>query len=236
MADVIVSKKWYGSIGAAWEAAMQMFDDEASTATGGIIGNVGEERGCKYFDLIKTVGGDTYTYRYYCQDLAPEATRIPIAYVLQSPGWRTMPSVMPIESAGEPSENLAFTALVYTRQQIYEYWCGAGGIYWTAGNSSGPSGTTVRYFWTTDVLQGWSVGCDRFMVTLADASDSADMLGGPQGSDGMLAAAPVPVIVLNGADKIVQALQDIAHVELQTTIGNGAVTVLQKAGDLLTPP
>lgn len=229
----------YKTIGETWAAMVSKFVNWTTfsiyTWTAGSA-TPSPAPSCKAWFITFTGGGDVFNYYFVTMDILSTATNVPLNYIAQSPGWHTQPPMLLQTTSGRATETDWRTLMMPLRAIIWRDLLGITAPTYTKVTS--PLGGTnyVVNTYTAQVNVLYSTIIDVSILTGITAGLGWPSVTTGQVTDGVDAGPTYPSYVQTESPLIVQALQDIANQEIQTSLQNGGVTVLTKSGDIIYAP
>lgn len=224
------------SVGQAWAKAVQLWMDWVTDNTKTISRGVGTALSCRTILMQYVQGADTYKYHLACAEIPSGAASIPLAYVLQCPGFRAMPTRM-ADVYGATTTKTSFESVIRgLRSNILETFCAHATVAWTTTSYTGvATGLDFHRYYTPLRIQAVTA-MDALQLAVSGATYVITMLNDAQPTDGLVAGPQATTYKPVDIAALTQAVEDLGHVDLQTTIDNGAVTVIQGSGDVLATP
>lgn len=175
-------------------------------------------------------------------DVSSTSAKVPIPYVLQSPGWRSMaPVLMAAYGARVTSDNYN-TVMRTIRNQFFTQLCGLGTPGWTPDELtvSGWTGVTLWHYQTR--LQSLGVlASDAMVLATKTSSTTLQFAGGIPRTDGLHAGPASAVNTASGGGgtpvdlgPLTLAVQDLAHKTTIVGLNNEGVVYSVESSELIT--
>lgn len=217
----------YASVGAAWTRAVALFSSWVTDDTKAMSNGVGTSFSSRMIIFTYVQGADTFIYNLIIADIPGTNVLVPVSHILQSPGWRTMPSTLLTVYGANTTLTLWSSKMLALRSIILQTLCGITSVPWTSVDYTGDvTGLTVRHS-IAAVRKQLCYGTDAAVCQVTGPTLPALTTIAVPTSDGLLAGMPVPGLVqIDPAEwaQLIKGLGDLAMQEEDIYLNNQAVS------------
>lgn len=214
------------NVGTAWAAFLNQWQTVLLAGVGTVSGVVVNDLGVKTMRVVRAHPPDTNIWYFNCADILETAVNVPAPYVLGSPNWRRVPTLVADAVGAYNTRQFFEDHARAVRRAVFTSWCGATFIDGTRDSSAfTPMLGLLSYEYSDRYQLGPIMFTDAYSLQVTTTSTSFSLYGGAQTTDGLLAGSP-SITVANGLsaqdiETISQGLQDIATVDFDYTANNG---------------
>jgi hypothetical protein len=223
--------------GEAWQNAVAKWAELVVDDTNTLSGSLTTKLSCRAVEIVHTHGADTDYWTWIMGDIDSASAKVPIPYVLQSPGWRSMPPLL-VDVYGSRTTVDNFNLVMRSiRNQFFTQLCGLGTPGWTPDDWTVSGWTGVHMWHYQTRLQRLGVlACDAMVLATKTASTTLVFAGGVPRTDGLVAGPASAVGASGGTDvaPLTQAVKDLAHKTTVVGLNNEGVVYSVESSELIT--
>lgn len=226
------------NVGAAWAAFLAQWEWALGQGVGTVSGIVTTRLGLRALRLVRAHPPDTTIWYYCCADIQDTSAKVPLPYVLGSPGWRRMPNWVYTGYGIYTTVTFFEDHAKAVRRSVMTDWCEATLIAGTRDDRTFAALSTLTMYQYSDRWQaGPIVMVDGYSLETTSSSPGYSLNGYAQTTDGLLAGSPATILA-NGLsqgqiDELSSGLQDIATVDFDYTANNGR-SIFSMRGRVIT--
>lgn len=232
-------KEWYPHAGAIWARIIDLFTEVALDDTKTFGYDFYSVSGYRAEVPLVNVGGDQYQYVLIDMGMA-NTEKYNFDYFWTLPGIRKTPPVLPKLGGARDTLNYWNTKIPSIRADFVARALGSTYTMISVPDYTyaNPPTRIVGAAW--EVKKTLHYHADYTMATAESDAGTAGYAGSTPDVQGTPALGPAQIVSSGGGgsvdlDPLVTAVNDLCRRDVQTSIDNGSITVLQYSGDIIEP-